>query len=762
MASPGDQATPAAPASSSILDDDLSATLDALSLTQQHTSPPSATPLPPPIPLRQAVPNTLSEELSPERERTSSSNPPLKSSFESNSSSPFPVTPTDPNLVKPVISPAPPSRRTCVILQDACLQHRYARNDDIGTIVERPERIRAIKTGVAAAWARLEARNVAHGGTRWEGPQAGQQASKDAEAELESMMSGLGPSIHSPLAERSPTPPPAAPRPASPPLPTSSRPIQTPSTSPSKQPPPSAPFSAPPKLPSRPPPLDPTLPWPQQLSSLCKNASAAILDPPYSEIPPHLPQGDLYLTEGSEEAILGALGAVCEGVDKVVEGSRTGGLGYDRAFVAIRPPGHHCCESQPMGFCFVNNVAVAAAHAHQRHGIDRVVILDIDLHHGNGTQDIVWRINKEAQRAAAAMSSSPRKGSPKKPSPPRRDLQIFYGSLHDIFSYPCEDGDEAMVHAASLNLAGGHSQWISNVHLESFDEEAEFHERLYPKYRDGLLGAAGEFCRQTATTGEEDLSGDKTLVIVSAGFDASQHESAGMSRHRRNVPTSFFHRFSREICRFANEYSSGKVLAVLEGGYSDRALSSGALATMVGLTESPRLLEKTFLVEDGDEMGWWSESNLGRLERACKKPRRGKIAPTSTAPSNLANSAGDEPWLPRAVEIFSLIEGAEVAPKPPKEKQEPTRWMQLRERRPRGAATSSEVTPQSSPSKSVKTARSGVEIEEGVAEPSALAAAAREQREEEEGEEIKGEKSSGEMQQAPAPKIRFTFKQGGL
>lgn len=370
MAFPLDQANPAAPAPFSILDDDLSATLDALSLTQQDapaSSESRAAPLPPPIPLvrstsdkRQAVPESSSQE-------STRSNLPLKSSFESPSGSPFPVTPTDPKLVKPVISPAPPSRRTCVILQEACQQHRYARNHDIGTIVERPERIRAVKTGIAAAWARLEARNVAHGGTRWQRPQAGQPAPQDAEAELESMMSGLGlkernkdviggpfdviystavlpvddPALQyiHPLPNVPPSPPPAPPRPPSPP-PTSSRPTQTPSTSPSKQMPPSAPFSAPPKLPSRPPPLDIKLPWPQQLSSLCRNASAAISNPPYSEIPPHLPQGDLYLTEGSETAILGALGAVCEGVDKVLEGSRTGGIGYDRAFVAIRPPGH--------------------------------------------------------------------------------------------------------------------------------------------------------------------------------------------------------------------------------------------------------------------------------------------------------------------------------------------------------------------------------------------------------------------------------------
>lgn len=240
------------------------------------------------------------------------------------------------------------------------------------------------------------------------------------------------------------------------------------------------------------------------------------------------------------------------------------------------------------------------------------------------------------------------------------------------------------------------------------------------------------------------------------GFDASQHESAGMSRHRRNVPTSFFHRFSREICRFANEHSSGKVLAVLEGGYSDRALSSGALATMVGLTESPRLLEKTFLVEDGDEMGWWSEANLGKLERACKKPRRSKIPPPSTNPSNISTTGG-EAWLSRAVEIFSLIEGPETTVRPPKEKQEPERWMQLRERRPRGAVASSEVTPQSSPPKSFQPARSGVEVPDAEARSSGMA------QEEMEGEtKSVGEGSSGEAHQAPPPKIRFTFRQGGI
>ena len=80
----------------------------------------------------------------------------------------------------------------------------------------------------------------------------------------------------------------------------------------------------------------------------------------------------------SLKAIEGALGTICEAVDTVISNATP----ISRAFVAIRPPGHHCGEDTPSGFCFVNNVAVAAAHAHLQHNIKRVVIFDIDLHHG--------------------------------------------------------------------------------------------------------------------------------------------------------------------------------------------------------------------------------------------------------------------------------------------------------------------------------------------------------------------------------------------
>lgn len=85
---------------------------------------------------------------------------------------------------------------------------------------------------------------------------------------------------------------------------------------------------------------------------------------------------------------------------------------------------HHCDSTNPSGFCFINNVAVAAAHAHLKHGITHVVILDIDLHHGNGTQEIVWQINETARLRRSALAAGAQISG--------GDLQIYYGSLHDI------------------------------------------------------------------------------------------------------------------------------------------------------------------------------------------------------------------------------------------------------------------------------------------------------------------------------------------
>lgn len=231
-----------------------------------------------------------------------------------------------------------------------------------------------------------------------------------------------------------------------------------------------------------------------------------------SEVPPHLPQGDLYLAGprtdgegGSAEAIRHAMGACCEAVDRVVaatsatscspleeihhQASAAAGtsLPAKRVFVLSRPPGHHCAGSTPSGFCWVNNAVVASAHAYLTHSIDRVVVLDIDLHHGNGTQTLAWRINADANkhddarferisslrhaaldrlraanRRGARVAISEQEDANIQSQAGKRALRMFYGSIHDIESYPCEDGDATLVRDASTCVEGAHGQWIWN------------------------------------------------------------------------------------------------------------------------------------------------------------------------------------------------------------------------------------------------------------------------------------------------------------
>ncbi|MGB4859671.1 MAG: histone deacetylase family protein, partial [Dokdonella sp.] len=102
---------------------------------------------------------------------------------------------------------------------------------------------------------------------------------------------------------------------------------------------------------------------------------------PYRQLDP-----DTAMTTGSAEAALRAAGAVCAAIDYVMTGDTR------RAFCAVRPPGHHATADTAMGFCLFNSVAVGAAHAIAEHGLSRVAIMDFDVHHGNGTQDIFWNV----------------------------------------------------------------------------------------------------------------------------------------------------------------------------------------------------------------------------------------------------------------------------------------------------------------------------------------------------------------------------------
>ncbi|OWZ60972.1 hypothetical protein AYX14_07033, partial [Cryptococcus neoformans] len=183
--------------------------------------------------------------------------------------------------------------------------------------------------------------------------------------------------------------------------------------------------------------------------------------------------GDLYLGPGSIIAIEGAIQTVCQAVDHVVQKTKSVHVKeepstppmegpadalFTKAFCAIRPPGHHCGEDAPSGFCYVNNVVIGALHGYLQHDIDRAIIIDFDLHHGNGTQALVMPLNA----ASYADDIQVKAGKPPvigQGGRRRRGWKAFYGSVHDIYSYPCEDGDLDFIRDASISLAA-HGQYM--------------------------------------------------------------------------------------------------------------------------------------------------------------------------------------------------------------------------------------------------------------------------------------------------------------
>ena len=290
---------------------------------------------------------------------------------------------------------------------------------------------------------------------------------------------------------------------------------------------------------------------------------------------PKLHEGDLYLCSESLSALEGALGGVCDGVDAVFNESNA-----KRAFICIRPPGHHCSADYPSGFCWLNNVHVGIGHAALTHGLTHAAIIDFDLHHGDGSQSIAWAHN-------CRVASMP------KNTPMSKKTAIGYFSLHDINSYPCEMGDEDKVRNASMCIENAHGQTIWNVHLQPWKTEADFW-ALYESRYLVVLEKARTFLRShTARLQQSPMHPQpKAAIFLSAGFDASEWESPGMQRHQVNVPTDFYARFTQDVVRLAEEEGlgvDGRVISVLEGGYSDRALMSGVLSHLSGLTSLDRI-----------------------------------------------------------------------------------------------------------------------------------------------------------------------------
>ncbi|KAF5317544.1 hypothetical protein D9619_013147 [Psilocybe cf. subviscida] len=480
-------------------------------------------------------------------------------------------------------------KNTAIFLQNACLHHRFIRSKASSDIVERPERLRAINIGLSAAIARLE--------PVFQPLPVGAAPSTSAVGSSAAGINDLAEVMNKLRIDATPT---------------AGAGHVTPSRSPVTivQSDAQIDMLAHPAVKFVHGDIDGDV-YLENLSKWIRESQDNV-SKGGSEIPEGLSQGDLYLCPTSINALQGAVGTVCEAVDRIMLSTRgeTGALEpLHRAFVAIRPPGHHCGEDTPSGFCFLNNVAIAAAH-------------------GNGTQSIVWDINEETYRQVLERQG----GSPNPVTGP----QLYYGSIHDILSYPCEDGKIDLVQAASVSLHKSHGQYIENVHLETYTSEDHFWNDLYKNQYSKVLDKAGAFLDSTGGPG------DDILFFISCGMDACEHEYESMSRHNRKVPTSFYHRFARDTCAMSDKYAKSRLISVLEGGYSDRALISGAMAHLSGLVDLP-------LGAKVDE-DWWSVENLKKLEAATKKRRGGR--------ASLPAKGSVNPWIERTLAVFTPLDNA--------------------------------------------------------------------------------------------------------
>ncbi|TWI14061.1 histone deacetylase family protein [Aerolutibacter ruishenii] len=226
---------------------------------------------------------------------------------------------------------------------------------------------------------------------------------------------------------------------------------------------------------------------------------------------------DTFLSAGSAEAALRAAGAGVAAVDAVMSAK------IRRAFCAVRPPGHHATDGVAMGFCLFNNIAVAAAHACEKHGLTRVAIVDFDVHHGNGTQ--------------AIFDTDPR---------------VMYLSSHQLPLYP-DSG-----HANERGVGN-----IVNVPLPPGTGSAEFR-----RFWSGqLLPALDAFRPQ--------------LLLISAGFDGHRRDPLA----QMELETEDFGWVTGQLVDIALRHAQGRVVSMLEGGYDLDALREASVAHVVALQE---------------------------------------------------------------------------------------------------------------------------------------------------------------------------------
>ncbi|MEL6641080.1 MAG: histone deacetylase family protein [Pseudomonadota bacterium] len=229
---------------------------------------------------------------------------------------------------------------------------------------------------------------------------------------------------------------------------------------------------------------------------------------------------DTHMSAGTLAAAYRAAGAAVRAVDLVMSGEAK------NAFCATRPPGHHAERETAMGFCFFGNVAIAAKHALDHHGLKRVAILDFDVHHGNGTQDLV-----------------------------EEDARILFCSSHQSPLYP--------------GTGAAHETGVGNV--------------LNVPLPDGTGSDGFRAAWERQVLPRVDAFAPE-LIFVSAGFDAHRADPlAGM-----RLETADFTWVTSAICDLADRHCQGRVVSALEGGYDLAALGDSAAAHVAVLEERSR------------------------------------------------------------------------------------------------------------------------------------------------------------------------------
>jgi acetoin utilization deacetylase AcuC-like enzyme len=233
-----------------------------------------------------------------------------------------------------------------------------------------------------------------------------------------------------------------------------------------------------------------------------------------------LSTGDTDISRGSLAAALAAAGSVVSATDAVLTGR------VRRAFCAVRPPGHHASRDRGMGFCLFNNVAIGVRHAQRRHGVERVLIVDWDVHHGNGTQDVFVA-----------------------------DGSVLFFDTHQHPWYPGTGLADEIGTGKGRGL-------IFNRPLPAGSGRAD----VLKAFREVLVPAAERFKPQ--------------LVFISAGFDSRLNDPLGQF----TLSDEDFADLTQLVGSIAGQHAGGRVISVLEGGYSLEGLTRATRAHLAALT----------------------------------------------------------------------------------------------------------------------------------------------------------------------------------